>query len=53
MHTQAPTIRLVIVDDHSLVRDGLRARLSVVPGLRVVGEAASGADWFSAAQPWQ
>ena len=44
MHTQAPTIRLVIVDDHSLVRDGLRARLSVVPGLRVVGEAASGAE---------
>ncbi len=36
------TIRVVIVDDHSLVRDGLRARLSVVPGLLVVGEAASG-----------
>jgi DNA-binding NarL/FixJ family response regulator len=35
-------IRLLIVDDHSLVRDGLRARLSVVPGLQVVGEAASG-----------
>ena len=44
MHRQAPTVRLVIVDDHSLVRDGLRARLSVVPGLRVVGEAASGAE---------
>jgi two-component system, NarL family, nitrate/nitrite response regulator NarL len=40
----ASTIRLVIVDDHSLVRDGLRARLSVVPGLQVVGEAASGID---------
>jgi two-component system, NarL family, nitrate/nitrite response regulator NarL len=38
------TIRLVIVDDHSLVRDGLRARLSVVPGLQVIGEAASGAE---------
>ncbi len=36
------TIRVVIVDDHSLVRDGRRARLSVVPGLQVVGEAASG-----------
>jgi len=44
MTTAAPSIRLVIVDDHSLVRDGLRARLSVVPGLRVIGEAASGAD---------
>jgi DNA-binding NarL/FixJ family response regulator len=26
------------------VRDGLRARLSVVPGLQVIGEAASGAE---------
>ena len=42
--TPTPTIRLVIVDDHPLVRDGLRARLSVVPGLQVIGEAASGAD---------
>jgi two-component system nitrate/nitrite response regulator NarL len=40
----AATIRLVIVDDHALVRDGLRARLSVVDGLAVIGEAASGAD---------
>ncbi len=37
-------VRLVIVDDHSLVRDGLRARLSVVDGLQVIGEAASGAE---------
>ena len=37
-------VRLVIVDDHALVRDGLRARLSVVAGLSVVGEAASGAE---------
>ena len=39
-----PTVRLVIVDDHSLVRDGLRARLAVVPHLEVVGEAANGAE---------
>ncbi|MES3014617.1 MAG: response regulator transcription factor [Pseudomonadota bacterium] len=45
MQTQAAApIRLVIVDDHSLVRDGLRARMSVVAGLEVVGEAASGAE---------
>jgi DNA-binding NarL/FixJ family response regulator len=37
-------IRLVIVDDHSLVRDGLRARMSVVAGLHVIGEAASGLE---------
>jgi two-component system, NarL family, nitrate/nitrite response regulator NarL len=37
------TIRLMLVDDHPLVRDGLRARLASVPGLAVVAEA-DGAD---------
>jgi two-component system, NarL family, nitrate/nitrite response regulator NarL len=37
-------IRLVIVDDHSLVRDGLRARLAVVEHLRVIGEAGGGEE---------
>ena len=37
----APTIRLLLVDDHPLVRDGLRARLEVVPGFEVVGEAGN------------
>ena len=44
MSEEPAPIRLVIVDDHSLVRDGLRARLAVVPHLRVIGEAASGAE---------
>jgi two-component system nitrate/nitrite response regulator NarL len=35
--------RLILVDDHPLVRDGLRARLEAVPNLEVVGEAG-GAD---------
>ena len=35
------TIRLMLVDDHPLVRDGLRARLNSVPGLLVVAEADS------------
>jgi two-component system, NarL family, nitrate/nitrite response regulator NarL len=34
-------IRLMLVDDHPLVRDGLRARLASVPGLAVVAEADS------------
>ena len=42
--TQTKPVRLAIVDDHPLVRDGLRARLSVVAGLEVIGEAASGAQ---------
>ncbi len=35
------TARIVLVDDHPLVRDGLRARLEAVSGLQVVGEAAN------------
>lgn len=37
-------IRLVIADDQSLVRGGLRAMLEVEEDLRVVGEAADGAE---------
>ena len=33
--------RLILVDDHPLVRDGLRARLEAVPTLEVVGEAGA------------
>lgn len=37
-------IRLALVDDHTLVRDGIRALLSVIPTVTVVGEAENGAD---------
>ena len=37
-------IRLLIVDDHSVVREGLRAFLRLQEGIEVVGEAASAAD---------
>ena len=30
-------VRLLLIDDHPLVRDGLRLRLETVPQLRVVG----------------
>lgn len=36
-----PNVRLMLVDDHPLVRDGLRARLGSVPGLEVVAEAGT------------
>jgi NarL family two-component system response regulator LiaR len=37
------TIRILIVDDHELVRQGFRALLAVKPGFAVVGEAGDGA----------
>lgn len=37
-------IRVALVDDHELVRDGLRALLTAMPQLEVVGEASSGAE---------
>jgi DNA-binding NarL/FixJ family response regulator len=37
-------IHIMLVDDHPLVRDGLRARLEAVPHFRVVAEADSGAE---------
>ncbi len=37
-------IRILIVDDHGVVRQGLRMYLSLDPDLEVVGEAANGAD---------
>jgi DNA-binding NarL/FixJ family response regulator len=36
-------IRLLIADDHPVVRDGLRGMLAGQPDLQVVGEAADGA----------
>ena len=36
------TIRLMIVDDHNIVRQGLAALLNTVPGLQVIAEASSG-----------
>jgi DNA-binding NarL/FixJ family response regulator len=38
------TIRVVIADDHAIVRDGLRALVEAQPGLQVVGEAADGQE---------
>jgi len=48
------TIRVLIVDDHQIVRTGLRAIISLSEGLEVVGEAGngqSGIDQCSALSP--
>lgn len=39
--TRPKTIRVVIVDDHEVVRIGLRAVLTLTPGIKVVGQTAS------------
>lgn len=38
------TVRLLIVDDHAVVRQGLRMFLALDPDLDIVGEAADGAQ---------
>ncbi len=44
------TIRIVIADDHSVVRRGLRMFLELDPEMGVVGEAADGAEAVRLAQ---
>jgi DNA-binding NarL/FixJ family response regulator len=43
------TIRLLLVDDHQVVRTGLRAFLDGIPGLQVVAEAGTGEEAMRAA----
>jgi DNA-binding NarL/FixJ family response regulator len=38
------TIRVLIADDHPLVRRGIRNILSTAPEMKIVGEATDGAD---------
>jgi DNA-binding NarL/FixJ family response regulator len=41
---QQPPVRVFVVDDHTVVRRGLRAYLDVVDDMEVVGEAADGQE---------
>jgi DNA-binding NarL/FixJ family response regulator len=47
------TIRILIVDDHGVVRDGVRMYLGLDPELEVVGEAASGEEALQLARERQ
>ena len=48
------TCNLLLVDDHALIRAGVRALIQDIPGYTVIGEASDGAqllEQFSALQP--
>lgn len=40
----SPMIRILLADDHAILRQGLRAMLEEEPGLQVIGEAQDGFD---------
>jgi two-component system, NarL family, response regulator LiaR len=46
----ADPIRVLLVDDHAVVREGLRAFLELQDGIEVAGEAADGAEAVAAAE---
>ncbi|TME35950.1 MAG: response regulator transcription factor [Chloroflexi bacterium] len=48
--TAASRIRVLIVDDHGVVREGLRAYLELEPDIEVVGEARDGQEGVRRAQ---
>ncbi len=47
MDNKESTVRIVIADDHTIFRDGLRRLLEAEPELEVVGEAGDGAEAVS------
>ncbi len=48
-----PPIRLVLADDHEIVRAGLRMLLNTQPDIEIVAEASSGAEAIELAQAYQ
>ena len=47
---EAPPIRVLLVDDHAVVRMGLRAFFDLQPDIDVVGEAADGSEGVAMAR---
>jgi DNA-binding NarL/FixJ family response regulator len=50
---QRPTIRIVLADDHPIVRDGLRKLLMLEDDIEVVGEASDGREAIQVVQEKQ
>ncbi len=51
--TNPNCIRILIADDHAVVREGLRTLITAKPGMEVVGEAADGVEAVSKARSLQ
>ena len=45
------TAKVLLVDDHKVVRQGIKALLATEPDLQVVGEADNGREAFAASNP--
>lgn len=43
-HSELKKIRLLVVDDHALVRKGIHALIKTEPGMEIIGEADNGRD---------
>jgi len=46
-------IRILIADDHAIVREGLRALIDTEPGMELVAEASDGAEAVEQAHNWK
>jgi DNA-binding NarL/FixJ family response regulator len=51
--TDKQRIRILLVDDHAIVRDGIRSLLATTPDVEVVGEADNGRDAIEMAERLQ
>jgi DNA-binding NarL/FixJ family response regulator len=47
------TIRVVVIEDHGIVREGIRLTLDSTPGIEVVVDAATGSEGVSLFQPYR
>jgi len=53
MDAQQKTIQVLIVDDHAIVRDGIRSLLSTIEDIDVVDEAATGREALNLFNRWK